>query len=688
MTESNPSSLQQNPDHRLHLGASWYPEMWPETEWPKDIARMNEVGFTMIRLFEFAWKKFEPQEGSYEFTWAVKVLDQLHAAGIQVMIGTPTAAPPAWLTTRYPEVLKTASSGKRAVHGARKHYNPHSKKYRELSVGIVSKMVEALGDHPAVHSWQIDNEMSGFDYGEESLRQFHAWLEKKYGSIENLNAVWGLQFWSQAYDEFSQIPMCTASVGSIEMPERNHPSLIMAVAHFQNEGWTSFMRAQIEVIRKGPPTLITSNMTGFIGQMDWDKHFKPMDRAGVSSYADLSYFSHNTSKMDRLRPMKEAPYWLLETAPNWSGGGPIWNIHHNEDGLRLYTWVSILLGGSMVLYWQWRSHWAGQEMQHGTCVGATGAWMPGKEGWSRLSREFAQVSNWMLEHPAARGPIAVMTSTENAWVYSIDPMDPVNVYGNRIREDYYQVIRDAQYQCDLILSDTDLTNYKLILCPQMAILPEETRSRLADWVEAGGRLVLGPMTGQRSDEMTAWTDQTFGGLEDLMGADSSCRFTPHWVEKQITVTFTDGLECNPRIWCEGFAPREGTEVMARYRGGYGDGHAAVVSRVFGKGRVVSLGCPLDDACLKRVIDVMGAECGVKPLMEAEAKVLACPRVNASGDLAGMGVANTTYSTQDVILPSPGQCLFSGDAVGPRLSLEPLEVRIIRFDRNEDPVLDG
>ena len=82
-------------DSQVHLGASWYPEMWPPEEWPKDIARMQEVGFTLIRLFEFAWKRFEPQEGVYDFDWAREILDQLHAAGIQAMIGTPTAAPPA-----------------------------------------------------------------------------------------------------------------------------------------------------------------------------------------------------------------------------------------------------------------------------------------------------------------------------------------------------------------------------------------------------------------------------------------------------------------------------------------------------------------------------------------------------------------------------------------------------------------
>ena len=108
-------------------------------------------------------------------------------------------------------------------------------------------------------------------------------------------------------------------------------------------------------------------------------------------YSDLNYYHYNYMRFDRLRAEKDHPYWLLETAPNWSGGGPIWNIHHDERGIRAFSWLSVMLGGSMVLYWQWRSHWAGQEMQHGTCVNQTGAWQPGKECWQQLSKDFADL---------------------------------------------------------------------------------------------------------------------------------------------------------------------------------------------------------------------------------------------------------------------------------------------------------
>ena len=667
-------------DEKIHYGVSWYPEMWPESEWAADVDRMQEVGFTIIRAFEFAWKRFEPEEGVYDFSWAVKVLDLLHAAGIQVMIGTPTAAPPAWLTAKDPEVLGTLANGKRQTHGQRKHYNPHSRVYREHACRIVARMAQALGDHPAVHSWQIDNEMSGFDYGSETREAFHAWLQKTYGDIDTLNQVWGLDFWSQAYDNFEQIPLVEARVGSIERPERHHPSLIMAIARFQNEGWTDFIAAQVAEIRKGPQpdVLITSNMTGFITAMDWAKHFQVLDRAGASMYADLSFYHYNFIRFDRLRAEKPAPYWLLETAPNWSGGGPVWNIHHDERGIKAFTWLSILMGGSMALYWQWRSHWAGQEMQHGTCVSQRGAWMPGKAAWQELAADFKTHGDFLLAHPAPRGPVGILASSENAWLFSIDPIHPDNRYADRLRDKVQMPLVHHHYHRDILNDDSDFAAYKVLIVYQAAILPERTRKRLLAWVAAGGRLLLGPLTGNRTEEMTLWRESDYGGLEDLMGADQALRFSPHWVEETIEVSFADGTSCHPEIWCDAFAPREGTEVLATYRGGYGDGLPAVVSCGYGDGRVITTGCPLSEESYLDLFRQLAAEVGVEPLARDGEGVLCCPRVNAEGALVALGMVNTRKDTATLHVPRCGVDLLTGETCGPGISFQPLQVRLMTF----------
>lgn len=663
---------------QILYGASWYPEMWPETEWEADVARMAELRFNLVRVFEFAWHKFEPFEGQYDFSWALRVLDLLHAQGIQVMLGTPTAAPPAWLTTRYPEVLGTKADGKRQAHGKRKHYNHHSQVYREHSARIVAEMAKALADHPAVHSWQIDNEMSGYDYGPETKKAFQGYLAKRFGSIEAMNEAFGLEFWSQAYQSFDQVDLCTAAVGSIEVPERNHPSLIMAIADFQNEAWASFINAQRDVIRgHGSKHLITTNMTGWIsGGMDWNRLFKGLDAAGASIYADLSYYHYNVSRYDYLRGQKpDTPYLLLETAPNWSGGGPIWNIHHQPEGVEVMTWMNLLLGGCCTLFWQWRSHWAGQEMQHGTHISQTGKWMPGKESWQRLGQAFADHGQWLMAHPPRQADIGLMVSTQSSWVFSIDPIHPDNRYDHRIRDDYYLPLMRRHLWRDVVPVDADLSRYRVLVLPHLPILPEATRARLAAWVEAGGRLLLGPLVGTRSSDMTTWTDHEFGGLETLMGGVSSARFSPHWVEDSVEVLFDDDHRAHPRIWCEGFEPTTGT-LRATYHGGWGHGHGAVLDNRYGQGRVITVGCPMDEATYIKLVEELCADCEIGPVADGGERVLVIPRDDRAGHTVAYAVINYGKESETVTLPSGGTDLLSGEVVDAECEMPPLSTKII------------
>ena len=46
-----------------HRGVAYYPEAWPEARWDEDIALMRDAHINLVRMGEFAWSRFEPQEG-------------------------------------------------------------------------------------------------------------------------------------------------------------------------------------------------------------------------------------------------------------------------------------------------------------------------------------------------------------------------------------------------------------------------------------------------------------------------------------------------------------------------------------------------------------------------------------------------------------------------------------------------
>jgi beta-galactosidase GanA len=657
----------------IRIGSSWYPEMWPEDQWAVDIGRMKNLGFNIVRMFEFAWHRLEPEEGRFDFGWARRILDLCYEAGIQVIVGTPTAAPPAWLSAKYPEILRMDSDNRRASHGQRKHYSVYSARYRIDCARIVGAIAEGLGNHPAIVGWQIDNEMGGLDFSDEAATGFRDWLKRRFENVAALNRLWGLEFWSQAYADFEQIPLPPVSFGGAEIGERHHPSLIMAAARYNNDAWSSFIALQCEIIRRHSSRPISTNMTPGL-QMDWFAHNRPLDRVGLSTYRDLDHYAWTLAFFDRMRAEKAAPFWILETSPSWSAAGRIWNIHHSGDGVRAFSWLTLLCGADTLLYWQWRQHWAGQEMLHGVLVNSTGRWSATARDIGAFAHDAHEQAAWLAAHPPAAADLAIMLSPQAAWAFSIDPTDDDMSYETRWREDYYLPLANSHIWREVIGPDGDLSRYRVLLLPLLPIVPPDLRSRILAWVNAGGVLVLGPLSGNRSEDMTAFTDRELGGLEEIIGAQCALEFTVKWVEKSVWLQSSDGRKSSLRGSCAGFEPTT-AETLARYAGGYGDGMAGIVQNRFGKGYVITIGGQIQPSMYLELVNSAMRIAGIRPLAEGGEGVAVIPRVDAAGAIAAFGVVNLTEQEQAIELPCPTIDRLGGGSLPRKFVLAPLQVVI-------------
>jgi beta-galactosidase len=101
-----------NPDQWI----DWYPGIVAE-----DIRLMDLAGCNTFSVGIFSWAKLEPREGEFQFEWLRSILDQLHAAGKQAILATPSGAKPAWMSRAYPEVRRVNASGSREQHQHRRH---------------------------------------------------------------------------------------------------------------------------------------------------------------------------------------------------------------------------------------------------------------------------------------------------------------------------------------------------------------------------------------------------------------------------------------------------------------------------------------------------------------------------------------------------------------------------------------
>ncbi len=84
--------------------------------------RMLDAGLEVVRVSEFAWGTVERGEGEFDYSFWDEFLDLAEEMGMKVIMGTPTATPPAWLTKKYPEVLNCYINGNAYHHGLRHYY--------------------------------------------------------------------------------------------------------------------------------------------------------------------------------------------------------------------------------------------------------------------------------------------------------------------------------------------------------------------------------------------------------------------------------------------------------------------------------------------------------------------------------------------------------------------------------------
>ena len=58
------------------------------------LQKLYDAGMNVVRMGEFSWGLCEREEGKYDFEWLRRAMDAVGRAGIKVVLGTPTAAPP------------------------------------------------------------------------------------------------------------------------------------------------------------------------------------------------------------------------------------------------------------------------------------------------------------------------------------------------------------------------------------------------------------------------------------------------------------------------------------------------------------------------------------------------------------------------------------------------------------------
>ncbi len=653
------------PDQKIYFGAAYYPEHWPEEHWSEDIRLMQHAGINVVRMAEFAWSTMEPSVGKFNFPWLEQAIEKLAGAGIVSVLGTPTAAPPAWLVELHPDVIAIDENGQRVQFGNRCHYCVNSPEFHKAALRIVEAMGKRFGSNPHVIGWQFDNEYTRICYCDRCIRLFQQFLADKYGSLNELNQRWTTAYWSQTYTAWEQIPI---PIGP------HNPSLMLEFQHFVTASYRKFQRLQLETLRPHLPPGVwtTHNFMNWHGGYDHYEMAADLDLASWDWYVGTGHHDYLTSGAihDLTRGFKRRNFWLMETQPGNVNWHPI-NNSLNKGEARAMAWHAIAHGADAILYWQWRSALGGQEQYHGTLVDQSGKPRPFYEEAQVLGKQIQSVSG-LLAGSMINSRVAMLNSYDSRWSIEFQrhhcDFDYVTHFNH-----YYRPLAVNNVSVDIISADESLDGYKLVIAPALNILTEKRVTNLTNFVKKGGHLVLTIRTGMKDEFNALLPSRQPGALAELSGVEVE----DYYALDELVPIEGEWLNGSSKQWAERLKlldPQNAIPI-SRYgkSNGWLDGQIAMAAHPFGKGMVYTVGVYLDEQAQQTFMEHVLQKAGIQAV-KSEKDVEVSTRSTPEGKEICI-VINHASTERNFVAPWPAHEHLTGQIVHQGLKLLPYDVAI-------------
>jgi len=656
----------------MYYGADYYPEHWPEERWAEDARLMQEAGLNVVRMAEFAWTRMEPREGVFDFGWLDRAIALLAERGIRTVLGTPTAAPPAWLMRAYPECFLVDEHGQRLTYGHRRNTCPTQPIYREYSARIVTAMAEHYADNPNVIGWQIDNEFGHRCYCGNCQRAFQEWLKRKYGSLGALNAAWGTDFWSHIYTAWQEIPLPRATSYT------HNPGLALDYRRFMSEAYVGYQKMQENILRRlSPGKFITHNFMGFgYPELNYFDLAKDLDFIAWDNYPrfrgqpDLAALALSH---DAMRGLKQANFWVMEAQ-----SGPAGQIEAGTaprpGEIPFWAWQAIAHGADGIVYFRWRTcrfgaeeYWHGILDHHG---------LP-RRRYREVAEMGATVGRISAEMEGSRfqARAAMMLSYDSRFAFQNQPNNPDFSYEGLFAT-IYRALWRQNIGVDVISPGADLSGYELVVAPALYILEGAAAERLRAYVAGGGTLVTTCRSGVM-DEHNRVVDRPLPGLlAEVCGVevDEYDSLSREMTASIVAADALGGGTYPARVWADVLEPGEAT-VLACYASEYYAGRAAVTVNRFGEGKAVYVGTVADQRFWDRLTSWLCEQGQVAAPLAAPHGVEVTVR-EADG-ARYLFVLNGTDQEQAVDVGAGGHDLIAGVSRSGEVTLDPLGVLILR-----------
>ncbi len=588
-------------------GGDYNPEQWPREIWDEDMRLMRMAHVNIVSTPIFGWVSLQPDENTFTFDWLDDILDRLAKSGVSACLATATAAQPAWLDQKYPDVLVTDENGHRRRHGNRHSFCPNSPNFRRLSTGIARRIAERYKDHPALVMWHVSNEYGTYCYCEQCASAFRDWLQVRYGSLDELNRRWVTAFWSHTYTDWSQIEPPFSN------GERSMQGLRLDYYRFQSDSLLNCFKAESTVLREITPDIpVTTNLMGAFFPLNYRKWAQDMDVVSWDNYPrpeePIANVAFNHALM---RGLKEGqPFLLMEQSPSQQNWMP-YNALKPPGALRVQSYQAIAQGADSVMYFQWRRSRGSIEKLHGAIVEHSGS--PDNRVFrevAELGRELEQLGSRTL---GGRVParVAVLFDWENWWGLRFSSGPSVDLDYVKVCRAYYGALHNLGIQTDIVAPDADLSRYEVIVAPLLTMLRTEDAARIEHRVQAGASFLTTFFSGLVDENDLIHEGGSPGPLRDVLGLSveetdalpqaktNGIRLTQSFGSIAADTVFSSGLLCD-RL------RMEGAETLGAYTDDFYADEPAFTRNRAGQGLAYFLATQLEEVGLRAILQAICA----------------------------------------------------------------------------------
>ncbi len=614
-------------NNQMSFGGDYNPEQWDEETWKEDMRLFKLAHVDTVTLNVFSWAALQPSEDEYNFEKLDKIMKMVKDNGLKVVLATSTAAHPAWMAKRYPEILRVEFNGMKRKFGGRHNSCPNSLVYRKYSVRLAEKLAERYKDYDNIIAWHISNEYGGECYCENCEKAFRVWLKNKYKTIDELNRVWNTSFWSHTFYDWDEVVLPNMLSEHWGFEYSMFQGISIDYRRFNSDSILDCYRLEYEAVKKHTPDIpVTTNFMEFYKPLDYQKWAKYLDFASWDSYPWIGASSAVMAlNHELIRGLKQGnPFVLMEQTPSVQNWQP-YNELKRPGVMRLWSYQAVAHGADAVMFFQMRRSIGACEKYHGALIDHAG------HENTRVFREMAQLGA-ELEKIGERtlGTIekaecAIVFDWDNWWAieYSSGPSRLMK-YRDEVQK-YYDAFHGHNIPVDIISVDDDFSKYKVICTPMMYMVKPDVDEKLRSFVKNGGTMITSFFSGYVDENDLVTVGGYPGKLRDILGI---------WVEESDALPegkknkfAWEGNEYEAEVLCD-LLHTEGAVSLASYTTDFYEGMSALTKNSFGKGNAYYVATRSNAEFYKKFIGMVCEEQNVEAVMATPDGVEATARYNA------------------------------------------------------------